>query len=308
MTAMQLQELSIGAGAAGFNFLPVFLAQHHGLFARRGLRVTVKRTGTTDKATAALGSRELDIAITPPEGAVASYAAGGSLRVIGGNLNGLPLSLIAQPRFQRIADLKGATLGTSSLKEGTALYTMEMLARHGLTYPADYSFSIVGVHTARWEALQKGTLDAALQLIPLNFVALDAGFVNLGDAYEYLPDIAFISILVDDVWARANRQILVNALAAIKEATDMLYDGSNDAMSLALANEVAKTELKYLQMSLDMVRRQKMLPLDLSVPVAALATSVRIMRAAGLLATDTARDPHGVIDDSYRLEALELAS
>ena len=142
MADIQLREIKIGAGAAGFNFLPIFLAQHFGLFARRGINVTVQRTGTTDKATAALASGELDLAMTPPEGAIASYASGGRLRIIGGNLNTLPLTLIANPRFKKPEDLRGASLGTSSLTEGTALYTMEILSRHGLHYPGDYEFVI----------------------------------------------------------------------------------------------------------------------------------------------------------------------
>lgn len=307
MADPQLREINIGAGAAGFNFLPIFLAQHFGLFARRGIKVTVKRTGTTDKATAALASGDLDIAMTPPEGAIASYASGGPLRIIGGNLNTLPLTLIANPRFKKPEDLRGASLGTSSLTEGTALYTIEILSRHGLHYPGDYEFAIVGVHTARWEALKAGTLDAAVQLVPLNFVALDAGYSNLGNAYDYLPEIAFISILVDENWAQANRKVLVDVLAAIKEATAMMYDAANDAMSLALANEVVRTELKYVQQSLDLLRDKNMVPRDLAVPSAALATSIRLMRSAGLLAAQTAKDPHGAIDDSYRREALAIA-
>ena len=300
----QLREISIGAGAAGFNFLPIFLAQHFGLFAKRGLSVIVKRTGSTDKATTALLSGDLDIAMTPPEGAIASFANGGSLRIIGGNLNSVPLSLIANPRFDKPEDLRGATLGTSSLTEGTALYTIEILARHGLHYPGDYEFSLVGVHTARWEALKNGTLDAAVQLIPLNFVAIDAGYSNLGEAYEYLPDIAFISILVDYNWARSNRDVVVKVLSAIAEATELMYDHDNDDLSLQLTNEVVKTELKYVKLSLDLVRDRGMVPRDLIVPPAALATSIRLMRSAGLLEEATERDPHDAIDDSYRAEAL----
>ena len=307
MADPQLREINIGAGAAGFNFLPIFLAQHFGLFARRGITVTVKRTGTTDKATAALAAGDLDIAMTPPEGAIASYANGGPLRIIGGNLNTLPLTLIANPRFKKPEDLRGASLGTSSLTEGTALYTIEILSRHGLHYPGDYEFAIVGVHTARWEALKAGTLDAAVQLVPLNFVALDAGYSNLGNAYDYLPEIAFISILVDQSWAQANREVLVNVLAAIKEATGMMYDTANDATSLALANEVTRTDLKYVRQSLDLLRDKNMVPRDLGVPAAALATSIRLMRSAGLLPAQTARDPHGAIDDSYRQAVLAIA-
>jgi hypothetical protein len=50
-----------------------------------------------------------------------------------------------------------------------------------------------------------------------------------------------------------------------------------------------------------------MMPRDLAVPVAALATSIRLMRRAGLLDESTEKDPLGVIDDSFRLEALALA-
>jgi ABC-type nitrate/sulfonate/bicarbonate transport system substrate-binding protein len=308
MTMTQPVELSVGAGAAGFNFLPVFLAQRLGLFAKRGMNVTVKRTGSTDKATAALVSGELDIAITPPEGAIASYAAGGPLRIVGGNLNSVPLSLIAQPGFSKIEDLRGATLGTSSLLEGTALYTMEILAQHGLNYPGDYEFSLVGVHTARWEALQNGTLDAALQLIPLNFVAEEAGYNNLGDAYDYLPDIAFISILVSDDWASQNRSVLVNFLSALHEATQLMLDKATDTLSVELAVEVTKNEPKYAQMSLDLIRDKNIISTDLSVSPAALSTSITVMRKAGLLPSQTANDPIYSIDDSYRQEALGFTS
>lgn len=301
-----LVEVSIGAGAAGFNFLPIFLGQRLGLFAKRGINVTVKRTGTTDKSTAALLSGELDIAITPPEGAILNYANGGPLRIIGGNLNSVPLSLIANPSITKIEELKGHSLGTSSLTEGTALYTMDILARHGLEYPGDYEFQIVGVHTARWAALQAGTLDAALQLIPLNFVGEDAGYNNLGNAWDYLPDIAFISILVNQDWASAHRDTLVAVLATIREATELMFDKVNDPLSVELAVEVTKSEPQHVQKSLDLIRDHAIISRDLTIPAAALATSVRVMQTANLIAETTAKDPLGAIDDQYRLDALAL--
>ncbi len=183
-----LQTIVIGGGAGGFNWLPVFIAQRQGIFARNGLEVEFKRLGTVDKATAAVKSGELNMAITPPEGAIRDCVAGGRLRIIAGNVNRLPLTLIANPRFKKIEELKGAKLGTSSMTEGTALYTMEVLRQHGLNFPGDYEFSpVVGVHPARWKALQEGTIDAAVQLIPLNFVAEDAGYSNLGEVTDYIP-------------------------------------------------------------------------------------------------------------------------
>ena len=59
-----------------------------------------------------------------------------------------------------------------------------MLAAHGLTYPADYDFALEGSHVERWKALQAGTIDAALQMIPYDFMAVEAGFTDLGPVTE----------------------------------------------------------------------------------------------------------------------------
>jgi ABC-type nitrate/sulfonate/bicarbonate transport system substrate-binding protein len=297
-----MKRIVIGAGAAGFNFLPIFIAQHEKYFGAHGLEVEVRRTGSTEKATAALLAGELNIAITPPEGAILNYLDGGPLRIVGGNLNGLPLALIAQPRYKQIADLRGATFGTSSMTEGTAIYSMEILAQNGLQYPTDYRFSLVGVHTARWEALKHGTLDAALQLIPLNFVAEDAGYNNLAQAYECIPEIAFISIIVSQEWANTNRAALVGVLQAIHAGMKVMHDRASDGLSLRLLAEVVKAEPKYVARSLNLVREKKMMPADLSISAKAFETSVRLMRKAGILSTD-AGDLAAVMDDQYRKAA-----
>ena len=88
--------MTLAGGALGFNWLPVFVAQHQGIFARHGLDVVLKRMGSVDKATAAVRAGEANLAITPPEGAIADKVAGGRLRIIAGNANRLPMSLVAK--------------------------------------------------------------------------------------------------------------------------------------------------------------------------------------------------------------------
>lgn len=211
--------LRIGGGAVGFNWLPVIAAEHQGMFARRNLAIEIRRFGAVDKATAAVKNGELDLVITPPEGAIRDCVNGGNLRIIAGNANRLPLSLIANPRIKRIEELRGARLGTSSLTEGTALYTMEVLRQHGLNYPGDYEFAVVGVHPARWKALQEGAIDAAVQLIPLNFVAEDAGYRNLGEVTDYIPQIVFTAMIVDRAATEICREQIVAFLSGVIEGT-----------------------------------------------------------------------------------------
>lgn len=304
--ASTLKTLRIGGGAVGFNWLPVFLAQEQGLFAKNGLKIEIQRLGAVDKVTAAVKNGDLDIGITPPEGAMRDCVGGGNLRIIAGNVNRLPLSLIADPRFRKIEDLKGAKLGTSSLTEGTALYTMEVLRQHGLDYPGDYEFAVVGVHPARWKALQEGTIDAAVQLIPLNFVAVDAGYPNLGEVTDYIPEIVFTALIVDRVWAQSHRAEIVAFLRTLIEATRRVYDPSNDDQLVTITTEVTQAQGKYGRQALDYMREKNAFAQDLSIPDAAFKTSITLMQKAGLADADFVKKVGAVLDDSYRAEAASL--
>jgi ABC-type nitrate/sulfonate/bicarbonate transport system substrate-binding protein len=299
--------LRIGGGAGGFNWLPLIAADRQGMFARRKLAIEEHRLGAVDKATAAVKSGDVDVAITPPEGAIRDCVAGGNLRIIAGNVNRLPLSLIANPRIRRFEDLRGAKLGTSSMTEGTALYTMEMLRQHGLHYPGDYEFSVVGVHPARWKALQEGSIDAAVQLIPLNFVAEDAGYINLGEVSAHIPEIVFTAFIVDQAAAQKRRAQIIAFLRGVIEATRWVYDPANDEALLALTKELTQAEGKYGRQALDYMRAKKVFSLDLSIPDAAFAKSIELMKRAGLADERLAANARKVLDDSFRLAALTAA-
>ena len=297
--------LRIATGTTGFNWLPVFLAERRGSFAHAGIAIEPLSLGTVDKATAAVRSGEADLAVTPPEGAIAGRASGGRLKLIAGNVNRLPLSLIAHPRFRTIEALKGAVLGTSSLTEGTALYTMEVLRRHGLNYPGDYSFNVVGVHPARWEALQDGRIDAAVQLIPLNFVAEDAGYRNLGEVSDWIPEIIFAAFIAEEDRAEQLRPELVAFLRCLMDASRALYDEANDDELLALIAETAKAEGPYARRCLDYVREKKVFPTDLAIPWPAFAKTLELMRMAGVADAAVMIAAPQVLDDGIRREAAK---
>ena len=300
-----MTEISIGAGAAGFNWLPVYAAEQAGLLKRRGLSLSIQRLGAVDKVTAAVKAGDVEVAITPPEGAIRDRAAGGDLRIVGGNMNRLPLTLVAHPRFQRVEDLKGAKLGTSSLTEGTALYTMEMLAKHGLMFPGDYEFAVVGVHPARWKALQEGAIDAALQPMPFDFMALDAGYSNLGDVGDYIPEIVFTALIVNRIWAAENRGTLVALLGALLEATRMVYDTATDALLIGIMMDLGQTNREHATRAIAEMRSREAFARELEIPRAAFAKSLELMRKAKLADDATLAAAPGVLDDSYRAAALK---
>ncbi|GAA3882402.1 ABC transporter substrate-binding protein [Leifsonia kafniensis] len=303
---MSARRLIVGAGAARFNWLPVFVAERTGGFAKRDLEIEIVRTGAVDKATAAVLSGDIDLAITPPEGAIRNAINGGGLRVIAGNTNALPLTLVASARFPTIESLRGARLGTSSLTEGTALYTMEMLRAHGLEYPADYEFVIAGVHPARWAALQDGTIDAAVQPAPLNFIAIDQGYTDLGEVSDYVPSIVFTAMIVDAFHAQQKVTEIVAFMEAVQEATEFIYNGTDDALLIDILAEIGEADGDYAQRAVDYMRSKHVFPRTMEIPNEAFETSVRLMVKANVITEAEAANARRVLDSVF-LDAMRAA-
>ena len=81
--------------------------------------------------------------------------------------------------IRSVAELKGRKVGVSSLGSGPDSILRDALKKNGLDGGRDVAILPVGSGTARFYALQAGSVDAAMLSIPANFLAQDAGFREL---------------------------------------------------------------------------------------------------------------------------------
>ena len=293
------------AGAAqGFNWLPVFVADEQGIFARHGITIEYLRLGSVDKATAAVREGTADLAITPPEGAVADFVSGGTLRIVGSNSERLPMSLVARPGIETLDQLRGKRIGTSSLTEGTAIYTQLMLREAGLSYPEDYDFVLAGVHTTRWAALQNNEIDAAPQPAPWNFLAERSGYTLLGEVADVIPEIIFAAIIGNDSWLRENAVLVQDLISALSEAHDFVNDPANDAVTLPIYQRLTTPDDPELAArGLTYTRNLGMWPAGLRVSPEALAVTIDVMISSGLLQVSERTTAGGVVDSNFTVGA-----
>jgi NitT/TauT family transport system substrate-binding protein len=87
--------------------------------------------------------------------------------------------LYAKPEIKTVAELKGKKIGVSSLGSGPDSILRDILKKHGLDAARDAVILPVGSGTARYYALQAGSVDAAMLSIPAIFLAQDAGYREL---------------------------------------------------------------------------------------------------------------------------------
>jgi ABC-type nitrate/sulfonate/bicarbonate transport system substrate-binding protein len=286
----------VGAGQ-GFNWLPVFAADEQGFFAAAGIKIEYVRAPTVDRATAAVRDGGADLAITPPEGAIANHVSGGDLRIVAANSLRLPMSLVVKPEIADLAGLRGKKIGTSSLTEGTALYTQAMLRRVGLNYPGDYEFVIAGVHTARWTALQKGEIDAAPQPAPWNFLAEREGYRLVGEVNDVIPEIVFAGVIGHAKWVAENRPLMQRLVGAMARGHDFVNDPANDAITLPIYQRVSTPDDREMAMrGLTYTRDMGMWPKNLRVTPTALDATIELMVRARLLTAEQHETARGAFD------------
>jgi ABC-type nitrate/sulfonate/bicarbonate transport system substrate-binding protein len=287
-----MREITVGVVAPAYVNVPLWVAQQRGFLERRGLRATERILGTTHGVTNALRDGQVDIALTAPEGSIADAVAGGPLRVVAGMIDRPPLSMIAIPAHRTFDDLRGGRIGTSSLTEGTRHVAERMLAAHGLTYPDDYDFALEGSHVERWKALQAGTIDAALQMIPYDYIATDAGFTNLGPVTE---EFALNAACINN--HSSERTVVTPLLHALAEAAEWFRGNIEESAAIAAAH--TSIEPRYALRACQALAAEGVIPRDLRPGHAALAAAVEALRSGGLIPADTPDPAAAALDYSY---------
>jgi ABC-type nitrate/sulfonate/bicarbonate transport system substrate-binding protein len=205
--------LTVGAVSRNYFNMPLWIAQHAGFFNQEGLSVTIELIEGIDEVTRRLVDGRFHLALNVTENTILNSEQGGRLEII--------------------ADLRGARIGVSSINAGSSSLIMRLLASHGLLHPRDYTLVPVGPILARWKMLLSGEIDAGLQGAPLNYVAVDAGFTDLGNPRTQFPDFQFTSLDADRDWAKRNETVVVRFLRAYIQAHHWFYENKGGATQIA---------------------------------------------------------------------------
>src|SRR4029077_17778239 len=97
----------------------------------------------------------------------------------------------------------------------------------------DATVEAVGGSPTRARLLRERKIDAGLQPYPLSYEAEAQGFSNLGAMAKLVPDYQFVSVMVDQSWANANRKALTDFLQAMRRGTEYMFANLDESADLA---------------------------------------------------------------------------
>ena len=220
---------------------PLYVAEQKKIFEKNGLQVeTIVIRGATNTTRAVL-SETIPIGRINPDYVIGATEKGAKVKIVAANMEKIPYDIFARQEIKSGADLKGKTLGVSTLTGGTTLMVHEVLEKAYKLKDSDYKLLVVGTSPDRYAALKGGSVHATFMGPPFNFRATRDGFRKLANFHEHLGPILFTADFAHINYIKSNRTEVVRYLKSIVEATRWLYDPKNKEEALAIHMKVLKT-------------------------------------------------------------------
>jgi NitT/TauT family transport system substrate-binding protein len=230
-TGQEKTRLYLGASSKTLGYSPLWVATKKGFFDQQNLDVQLLLLRATPMTVQALAGGSLNVGSGSPEAFIEASERGLDLVMVGGVINGLTHFIMAGKNYKTFEDLRGATLGSSSLTSGTVTALRQTLKVKGLEYPRDYKILVVaGGSSANLTALQAGQIAATTVAIPLNYLAEELGFNVIGRLNDAVPDYEQTAIATKRSWAEKNRPLMVRFMKGMALANRWLFENKEAAI------------------------------------------------------------------------------
>jgi len=296
------QTLKAGYISKDLNYLPFFIAQKKGFYAKEGIAVDLVNIGRSDIQLQALVAGELHFAnINADNIIIWNERTNGNLKVAAGSSNAAPYLLIGAKNIKRLEDLKGQRLGVNSLSGGATSILLTYLKSKGLVHPRDFSMSVIAGGTpARLSALESGAVAGAVLVLPFSDIAVDKGFTKLGDTTEVISNYQFNNININPAWAEKNRPAVVKFIKAHIQSLRWIFERPADTVEFL--NKEFGLAPQYGQRGIDYYTKNKVYPVNGDVTLSGLRVNIEVQVQDGII-KGAVPPPEKYIDLSYLKQA-----
>ncbi|OGQ74571.1 MAG: hypothetical protein A3G40_12205 [Deltaproteobacteria bacterium RIFCSPLOWO2_12_FULL_57_22] len=278
------------------SFLITFIAKDRGYYGKNGLNAELVQVRSS-VAIAALVSGDSDFAEVLGS-AIRSAARGIPIRAISTSIRAPFFSLVVHPDIKSVKDLKGRTIGVTSIGGTNQLSTRLLLRHYGIDADREVKMLALGEEKFMAEALRVRHVDAVMVAPPFSVILKRQGFPLLANTANVLS-FPFVGLSTTVEKIRQNRLQVKRALKAEVEALTYLRDnpsGSVEVIRKRFAMEESMARESYAVI-VDAFSK------DGRIDPAGIESLLDLERKAGLIAKTVTVDQ--VVDLSIGEEVLK---
>src|SRR6185295_2084939 len=213
----------------GSTSLPFVIAEEKGFFKGEGLNAVVVIMQNQVVVNGVL-SRSVDYGGTFSNFVGASMS-GAPVRIVMSVMDGADHFLVTSPNIKRVEDLKGKTFGISSFGGTPHSEAIAILKKYGLNPEKDVTFLQIGGSSARYMALEGGTVQAVLLVPPFNKLAKKHGFNELL-GFNDIMSLPIGGLAVHTQKMKEKPDEIVKMIRAILKGIDYIRNRKTDVLAM----------------------------------------------------------------------------
>jgi NitT/TauT family transport system substrate-binding protein len=294
-------KFPIGVSSKVLGYGHLWAAWRLKYFEREGLDAEVVLMRGTAPAVQAMIAGSISAGLVANDGPIAAVEQGMDIVMVAASSK-LTHMLIGGKNYKTWEDLRGSTIGSSTLTSGTAFVLRRALKVKGLEYPRDYKLLNVGGTPSAFAAMSAGQISAAMLAVPNAFQAQEVGFNVIGRVADVLPGYLLSAYSVRRSWAEKNRPLVVHFLKAVVRAKKW-FEQDRKAATEFLAKEFQLSP-SLAEKGLDYYLVNQAWPPELEIDMDGLKTVVDIYaEQTGMKGPIPSADKY--VDQSYLRQALK---
>ena len=244
-----LDRIRIAISNPNMPNLTAAVAQKKGFFKDENIDAEIIRMNP-NVAISALATGDVDYCQL--FGAVVGGAiAGLPVRIVAGFLDNWPMTLIAQPEYKSLKDLRGKTLGISSFGATPDVGARLMLKQAGIDPEKDIKVLALGSDAARITALKQRVVDVVVISPPADTQMEKQGYRILARAYE-LFSFPYLGLGTHLKKIKERPGEIRRAVKATVRANRFIRNNRDDAVRVLV--DWGKVERDYAYASYDALR------------------------------------------------------
>lgn len=195
--------------------VPLLIATHLGLINDLDGELELTQTRGSEEQLSQLRSGAQDLAATAIDNLFVWNRRGLDARVIAQIEHTTPLTLFARADIPDVRSLEGARFAVDAVDNGFSLAARRVLAEEHITV----QFVEVGGVRERFDALVKGTADAALLGPPFDEFAAHAGLIPVASIPDLIPGYPGQGLIADATVLADRRDEIVQYIGVLAAAT-----------------------------------------------------------------------------------------
>ena len=213
----------------GTNSLPYVIAEEKGFFKAEGLNAIIVIMQNQVVVNGVV-SRNVDYGGTFSN-FIGAAMSGAPVRIVMSVMDGADHYLVTSPNIKRVEDLKGKTFGISSFGGTPHSEAIAILKKYGMNSEKDVTFLQIGGSSARYMALEGGTVQAVLLVPPFNKLAKKHGFNELL-GFNDIMSLPIGGLAVHTQKMKEKPDEIVKTIRAILKGIDYIRNRKADVLAM----------------------------------------------------------------------------